>query len=251
MGGIGDITLMQYVLVAVVALFAGVLGGIAGYGSGVLVLAVLGLMIDAQVAVPVVSAAALLSNAARLWVFWKECDVRKALIIMVFAMPTTAIGAWWFSNLPGSGAAMLIGAVLVLLVPLRRFLAYLEWRLDDKKLAVAAVGYGILNGSVSGTGVMLLSMLMWAGLGGTAVIATDALVTLVLVTVKSATFYSNGLLPVSSILLAVLIGLMGTPGSLIAKWLSQRISLRQHTAILDGVVILAGLAMVRRGMLGG
>lgn len=249
MGGIGDITLLQYVLVAAVALFAGVLGGIAGYGSGVLVLAVLGLMIDAQIAVPVISAAALLSNLSRLWVFWKECDVRKALIIMSCAMPTTAIGAWWFASLSGKSALILIGAVLVLLVPVRRYLAHLEWRLDDPKLAVAAVGYGLLNGSVSGTGVMLLSLLMWAGLAGSAVIATDAMVTVVLVAVKSITFYSNGLLPLSSMLLALLIGLMGTPGSFIAKWLSTRISLRQHTAILDGVVILAGLLMVRRGLL--
>lgn len=249
MGGIGDITLIQYVLVATVALFAGVLGGIAGYGSGVLVLAVLGLMIDVQVAVPVISAAALLSNASRVWVFWKECDIRKALIIMTCAMPTTALGAWWFASLSGSSALVLIGTVLVLLVPVRRYLAHLEWRLDDPKLAVAAVGYGLLNGSVSGTGVMLLSLLMWAGLTGTAVIGTDALVTIVLVTVKSLTFYSNGLLPLSSILLAVLIGMMGMPGSLIARWLSSHLSLKQHTAILDGVVILAGLAMVRRGLL--
>ena len=245
---IGDVTLLQYVLVAVSALFAGVLGGIAGYGSGVLVLMVLVPIVGAHVAVPVVSAAAILSNASRLWVFWKECDVKKALVILAFAVPTTTIGAWWFTRLTGKDAMILIGSVLVAMVPLRYYVTRLKWQLDNKQLAVAAAGYGILTGTASGAGVMLISMLMWAGLTGTAVIATDAMVTLVLVMIKSLTFHTFGSLPVSSMLLALLIGLSGTPGAFIAKWLAGHLSLKQHTAILDGVVILAGSLMIWRGL---
>lgn len=246
--GLGDITLTQYALVALSSVGAGVLGGIAGYGSGLLMIAVLVPLVGANVAIPVVSAAALLTNGTRLWAFRHELDPAKALIIMCCAVPTTAIGAWGFTQLSGKGALLLIGILLIVLVPLRRWLQRLEFVLSHRQLGTVAVGYGLITGAGSGAGVMLLSMLMWAGLAGSAVIATDAAVTFVLVLVKSITFHTFGSLPPSSIALALLIGVAGTPGAFFARWLSKRISLKQHTAILDAAVVLAGCVMIYGGL---
>lgn len=245
---LGDITVFQYLIVAAVAFFAGILGGVAGYGSGALTLMVLVPILGPQTAVPVVSFAGLLTNTARLWVFRKECDLRKTIIISAFALPTTALGAWGFTRLTSDAAMILIGAVLIVLVPLRIWLNRLAWRLDDRRLAVASVGYGLVSGGTSGAGVLLLSMLMWAGVGGAAVIATDAAVTLALISVKTATFHASGILPLSSVLMAVLLGAAGTPGAFVAKRLASRLSLKQHTAILDAVVVFAGLQMIYQGL---
>src|SRR6185436_19880794 len=52
-------------------------------------------------------------------------------------------------------------------------------RIGDTGLGVGAVGYGVVVGGTSGSGVILLSLLMACGLEGAAVIATDAVISIV------------------------------------------------------------------------
>src|SRR5207244_12356677 len=49
-------------------------------------------------------------------------DRRRALIVLVAAVPTCALGAWGYTMLTGKGAALVIGAMLMASVPLRRLM---------------------------------------------------------------------------------------------------------------------------------
>ena len=91
---------------------------------------------------------------------------------------------------------------------------------------------------------MLLSMLMAAGLQGTAVIATDAVISLGIGIAKVATFGLAGVLGPREIAVAVLMGSMAIPGAFVARALVARIPLRVHTVILDAVVIVGGAVMI-------
>lgn len=246
-----DISFAQYALVAVTAVGAGIIGGVAGYGTGLLMPLVLVPIIGAQAVVPVISVSALLTNTSRLVAFWKHFDRRKAPIIAIAALPTTFLGAYGYTRLTGAGAAILIGSVLIALVILRRLLKGLQGRLkSDASLAASGVGYGVVAGGTSGAGVILLSILMWAGLEGAAVVATDAGISLLVGVVKAATFQSFGALPLSSWIIALLIGTSAAPGAFIARRLTERLTLQQHTAILDAVVVLGGLVLVAQGVSG-
>ncbi|MGU7676137.1 hypothetical protein, partial [Klebsiella pneumoniae] len=86
--------------------------------------------------------------------------------------------AWGYTRLTNAGAALVIGSMLILSVPLRRVLRRRQVRIGDAGLAAGSVGYGVLVGGTSGSGVILLSLLMAAGLEGAAVIATDAMISL-------------------------------------------------------------------------
>ena len=76
----------------------------------------------------------------------------------------------------GAGAALVIGSMLILSVPLRRLAKRRDLRISDAGLGAGAVGYGVVVGGTSGSGVILLSLLMAVGLEGAAVIATDAVI---------------------------------------------------------------------------
>ena len=102
----------------------------------------------------------------------------SALIVIAAAVLTTALGAYGYTRLSGKGAALVIGSMLILSVPLRRRCAITDVRIGDASLAAGAVGYGVVVGGTSGSGVILLSLLMAAGLEGAAVIATDAVISL-------------------------------------------------------------------------
>ena len=241
-------TLAQLLLVAITALGAQIVGGLAGYGTGLLMPLVLVPLIGAQAVVPVIGLSAIITNATRVVTFWNGLDLRKALIITVMAIPTTAVGAWAYSLLSGRGAAILIGVMLIVLVPLRRLAAHRRMRLGEAAMAICAAGYGLLVGGTTGSGVMLISILMGAGLSGMQVIATDAAVSFLLGFVKTGVFAYAGALPPPLWLLAAIIGVMATPGTLIAKWLATKFSASVHDAILEAAIVAGALVLLIRNL---
>jgi uncharacterized membrane protein YfcA len=137
-----EISLPQLVLIAGMALVASVVGGVAGYGTGALMPLVLVPMVGAEPVVPILSLSALLTNASRAAAFWSFVDGRRALIVLVAAVPTCVLGAWGYTMLTGKGAALVIGAMLVASVPLRRLMRRRGLALSNRGLAAACFGWG-------------------------------------------------------------------------------------------------------------
>jgi uncharacterized membrane protein YfcA len=245
---LGDLTLAQLALVAVTALGAQIIGGLAGYGTGLLMPLVLVPMIGAQAVVPVIGLSAIITNATRVAAFRDSLDLRKVVIVTLAAVPFAAFSAWGYTLLTGKGAAILIGVMLIVLVPARRFFEHLKMRLSERGLAISSVGYGLVMGGTSGSGVMLLSMLMASGLTGTQVIATDAAISFLLGFVKTGVFAGFGALNLKLVVLSLLIGVMATPGTLTAKWLVRRFSVRFHTLLLEAAILVGGSILIWRAV---
>lgn len=245
-----QISLFHYVLAATAGLATGIIGGVAGYGSGLLLPLVLVPVLGPESVVPVISVVTMFSNSTRAAVFWSHLDKAKTWLVAAVAFPSTILGAWAFTLLTSKEALILIGSMLITLVPLRRWLKSLKRRLGTPGLATASVGYGFVSGGTTGAGVILLSMLMWAGLEAKAVIATDAAISVLLGFAKVGAFQTFGALPASSWLMALVIGIASAPGASIAKRLAGKLTLDQHTGILDAVVILGGLGLIAQSFRG-
>src|SRR5437016_461237 len=175
LAGFADISFVQLVLVAGVALFAAIVGGLAGYGTGALMPLVLVPLIGAEPVVPIIAISAIITNISRATAYLRYVDRRRALIVIAAAALTTALGAYGYTRLTSAGAALVIGSMLMLSVPLRRLAKKRDIRIGDTGLGVSAVGYGVLVGGTSGSGVILLSLLMASGLEGAAVSDTDTM----------------------------------------------------------------------------
>lgn len=248
--GFADISLMQLALVAGAALFASLVGGVAGYGTGALMPLVLVPMVGAEPVVPIIAISALFSNASRVVAFLRYADFRRTLIVLAAAVPTCALGSWGYTKLNNTGAALVIGSMLILSVPLRRFAKRRDWKVGDGGLAASSLGYGIVVGGTAGSGVILLSLLMAAGLEGAAVIATDAAISIVISMVKISVFGLAGVITAQVLAFAVLIGLVALPGAFLARAFVERMPVHVHTAILDVVVICGGLFLIVSAMRG-
>jgi len=242
--GFADISLAQLVLVAAVALCANILGGIAGYGTGALLPLVLVPMVGALPVVPIITISALFTNVSRLLAFRRYADWRRAGIALVAAIPTCVLGAWGYTFLTGKGAAIVIGAMLIVSVPVRRLMKHRGIQFSDAGFAAGAAGYGVLVGGTAGSGVVMLSLLMAAGLQGAAVVATDAVISIVISMVKLSVFGLAGVLTTQIVALAILIGLAAMPGAYIARLLVERMPVHVHTALLDAVVLLGGTFLI-------
>ncbi|WP_024507775.1 sulfite exporter TauE/SafE family protein [Bradyrhizobium sp. ARR65] len=238
------VTFEQYCLVAVISFIAAVLGGVTGYGTGLILPPVLLPIVGPEAVVPIISLSALMTNASRLIAFRDKFDVRNAIMLAACALPTCVAGAFVYTVLSGKVVTIIIGLALIILVPLRRLVNKAEWTLATSGVAVAGSGYGLLVGATSGSGVVLLSILLAAGLRGSAVIATDAGISLFLGLAKTAVFQTAGALPASAWIMAILIGGCATPGAFLAKRLTADLPIHIHTSILDGVVMLGGALLV-------
>lgn len=240
--------LWQLGLVAVTAFFAQVVGGLAGYGTGLLMPLVLVPVIGAEAVVPVISLSALITNPTRIVVFRESLDWHKALVITAFAVPTTMLGAYFYTLLSGRGAALVIGLALIALVPLRRYLKKHKFVLRGPGVGIAGAAYGFVTGGISGAGIMLISMLMAMGLSGPQVIATDALASTLIGIAKTGVFVAAGALPPQLWAVAMLIGVMATPGTLIARWVARRFGAQLQDVMIEAAIVVGGLILVARAV---
>ncbi|QOZ32013.1 TSUP family transporter [Bradyrhizobium sp. CCBAU 53421] len=244
LSGFADISLLQILLVAAVALFASVIGGLAGYGTGALMPLVLVPMVGAEPVVPIIAISSIFTNSSRFVAFVRFADRRKAIIVIAAALLSTALGAYGYTRLTSAGASLVIGSMLILSVPLRRLLRKHSVRIGERGLAAGAVGYGVVVGGTAGSGVILLSLLMAAGLEGAAVVATDAVISLTSAAVKISVFGLTGVITAQVLAFALLIGLVAIPGAFLAKAFVERMPVHIHTAILDAAVITGGAVMI-------
>jgi uncharacterized membrane protein YfcA len=225
-------------------LFASVVGGLAGYGTGALMPLVLVPLIGAEPVVPIIAISAVFTNLSRVTAYRRYADRRRALIVISAAALTTALGAYGYTRLTNAGAAMVIGAMLILSVPLRRLARHRDIRIGDTGLGLGAAGYGLVVGGTSGSGVILLSLLMAVGLEGAAVIATDAVISVATSVIKISVFGLSGVVTAQVLAFALLIGAVALPGAFFAKAFVERMPVHIHTAILDAAVIAGGVVMI-------
>src|SRR5256885_4558979 len=137
------------------AIFASIIGGVAGYGTGALMPLVLVPIVGAEPVVPIIAISALFTNTSRATAFRHLIDWRRAAIIVVAALISTALGAWGYTMLTGRGAMLVIGSMLTLSVPLRRLSRKRGLTLSEGGLAISSVLWGFIVGGTSGAGIIL------------------------------------------------------------------------------------------------
>jgi uncharacterized membrane protein YfcA len=239
-----DVTSYQLLLVAAVALFASVLGGVAGYGTGALMPLILVPMVGAEAVVPIIALAGMLTNTGRMIAFLRFVEWHRAAVVLIGAIPPCLVTAYGYTLLTGKGAQLVIGGMLMLTVPLRYGLRRRAIVLSDRGLLLGSVGYGAMVGGPVGAGVILLSLLMATGLEGAAVIATDAMLSIAIGASRLLVFGFAGVITPRVIAFAALIGVVAFPGAFLAKAFVRRLPIHMHTAILDAVVLFGGAVMV-------
>ena len=196
--------------------------------------------------VPVMAVGMIFANGSRVAAFWGDIHWPYARRILLVGLPACVAGAYAYTLLEARWVALLLGTFFVLSVPVRRLLARAGWRLDARGVTVAGAGFGFINGSMTGVGLLLISMLMAAGLQGAALIATDAIVSVIMGAAKIVLFGSVARLDVDLALAGVLIGLCTMPGAFIARRLLALVPLQVHTAFMDVIVMAGGASFLWR-----
>jgi uncharacterized membrane protein YfcA len=179
-------------------------------------------------------------------VFRRDLNWRVAVWVLTTALPGAFAGAWVYAQLSADAIATALGVFLVIAVPLRRLLLRLRFRLGPPGLSAVGLGFGVVSGGMSGSGLILAACLLAAGIEGAALIATDATVSLAINVLKTAVFGRFALLNVELVAIGILIGFCAFPGAFVARHLLRRLSLRAHTWIMEGLIVAGGLSFLWR-----
>ena len=247
LAGLDPLTLLGVLSAA----FAGsILGGLAGYGTMLVLPALLAPLVGATQVVPILAIAAILMNASRLFVFWHEISWPMARRVLLGVLAGTALGAVFFSGLSARWASVFIGTVMALMLLVRSRVPQLMARASGERVGLWAFGYGCVSGGASGVGVFMIALLSATGLAATPVVATDAVVSLAGNVVKVITFGLAGAVSWRGLLLGLLIGLATVPGAFVARALARRLATRVHETILNVLVVLGSAYLITQGLLG-
>lgn len=230
--------------VAALAVAAAVVGGVGGFGTGVILSAALTPLIGIKAVVPVLAVAGVIINAGRFWFYRGHVDRRALGILVAGALPFLVLGTWIYSLLDARAVGTILGIAVISTVPVRRYLAHRRVVLNSAGLAAGAGIFGLASGVATGTGMIQISVLLGAGLAGPAVLATDALATIALDLCKAALFQRFAVLDETAFLTGVVIGVASIPGSAAAAWLVSRIHARLHVLFMEALIVFGGAFML-------
>jgi uncharacterized membrane protein YfcA len=243
---LADVGAAQFALVGAIAFAASILGGLAGYGTGLVLPVFLAPVVGVANLIPVMAVGMAINNASRVVAFWRDISWPHVRRVLLLGLPACVAGAWGYTLLAERWVALAIGAFLIASVPLRRLLQRAGFRLGGRGVAATGAGFGFINGGMTGAGVLLIAILMAAGVQGAALIASDAIVSVIMGAAKIALFGSVARLDAQLVLAGLLIGACTAPGAFVARWLLERIPARVHTAVMEAVVLVGGAGFVWR-----
>jgi uncharacterized protein len=235
---------VDYALVLVLGLVAGTVGGVVGFGTSIMLMPALVLVFGPRHAVPIMAIASIMANASRVAAWWREVDWRATAAYSVGGIPASIAGVHTLLALPAGVVEAVLGAFFVALIPLRRWMARHEWRLNLWQLAFAGAGVGFLTGIVASTGPLNAPFFLMHGLVKGSFLGTEAAGSLAVFIAKAITFRSLGALPLEIITQGLIVGSSLVAGAFIAKHYVRQIDADRYRLLMDGLLLIAGVVML-------
>lgn len=245
-----ELTLNLLAIVIAVAFLSAIIGGMGGFGTGIMLTATLTPILGIKAVVPVLAFAGIIINCGRFWFYRHDFNLRVVKLVVPPALLCLFGATFLYDKLDPAPLAVVIGIVVLLALPARRYLQSRNLHLGNTGLLAGGGLFGFLNGIASGMGVVLVSLLLGAGLTGTAVMATDAVITIVVDVSRAALFSRFNLLTSSGLVLGTIIGIASLPGSWVASKLVQRMGHKMHIAIIEVLIAIGGASIFIHGLRG-
>ncbi len=234
----------QLVLACGVALGASVLAGLSGFGTGLVLPLFLVPLVGVANVIPVMAVAMLFNNGSRIVAFRREIQWLHVRRILAIGLPACAAGAYAYTLLSADWIAIFLGSFLLLSVVLRRLMGRARLRYSPRAEIGGGAFFGFVDGGMTGTGVILISILMSVGVQGAALVATDALISVAMGIAKIALFGKLAALNAQLALVGLLVGACTVPGAFVARSLLKHIPVSVHAWFMEVIVVIGAFVLL-------
>jgi len=230
--------------VGMVAFVAAVVGGLGGFGTTVILSAVLTPIIGVKAVLPVLTVAGVVINAGRMFFNRDAIDWKMCRTVLLASLPAMLVGVYVFAVMPPRPLQIVLALFIAAVIPLRRWAGRRNLRLERRGVLIGGGFFGFLSGIVSGTGVFLISLLLSTGMPGPAIIATDAIISMINDSFRLAVFGGYSLIDRSTFVTGLIIGAITIPGSYFAKWLATRLAAHLHIAVIEALLLISSVYLI-------
>jgi uncharacterized membrane protein YfcA len=223
------------------ALVGSLVGGVAGFGAGVLLLPVIAWTLGVRATAPVLTVTMLLGNLARIW--WSRHEIDAAVVrrFLLGAVPATAVGALLYTGATATGLRWVLGIFLVAAVPLRRLLLGRHFRVRLAHFPAIGAVFGALSAVVVTVGPVVTPFYLAYGLRRGRYIATESVCALAMHVTRGAVFARYAMLTADTVTVGVVLGVAMFAGTWVARGLLDRMSERVFLAVIEGLLVAMGL----------
>ena len=230
-----------WLALALGAVVASTIGGVVGFGAGIIMLPLIAWTLGARASVPVLTVAMLFGNAGRVWFSREEVQPRVVAYFLIGAVPATIAGATLYTHLEVEWISRILGTFMLLSVPLRRWLSRRGVWVRLRHFPLIGAGFGFLSALVSSVGPVMSPFFLGYGLRRGAYIGTDALCTVGMYVVRIIVFGRFALLTPPTLTAGILIGVVMVSGAWMGRHLLDRISERVFLLLIEAILVVCGL----------
>jgi hypothetical protein len=239
--------LLQVALLTVAALAASTLAAVAGFGGAAILLPVLVALFGPRDAIPILTIAQLVGNGSRVVINRDAVDRRIVGWFALGGIPAALVGGFLFAAAPLDALTRLIGAFLLASVAWRHIRPRPSGALGPRTFAVIGAFFAFASALVGSIGPLMAPFFLAAGLVKTAYIGTEAAATVVMHVAKLVAYGTAALLTAATVGIGLVMAPAMIVGSLIGKRIVDRLPERVFVAIIEVVLVLAGLAFLIGG----
>jgi uncharacterized membrane protein YfcA len=226
------------------ALLGSTIGGVAGFGAGILLLPVAAWTLGIRAAVPVLTVTMLLGNLARIW--WSRHDLHGGITLRFIAgaVPATAIGVMILAGASSDWLGRAIGAFLLAAVPLRRVLTSGRLHVRAAHFPLIGGAVGLLSALVVTTGPVVTPFFQAYGLRRGAFIATEAMCAGAMHVTRGLVFARYRMISGEILIIGLVLGATMFAGAWIGRRMLDRMSDRAFLAVIEVLLVGMGLQML-------
>ena len=236
--------LLQALVLGTLGLGAGVLGGVIGFGTTIILMPALVYFYGPIQAIPVIALVATVANLSRIFLWWSVINWKVCFVYSVTAIPAVILGVNTLVTLNDRLVEITLGLFLIFLIPIRRWMRKQNFYLKLWQMSLVGAVIGYLTGIVATTGAINTPFFLAFGLSKGAYLGTEAASTLSILFTKGITFHQLGFLNTTAMIQGLLIGSCVLVGSIFSKKIVLALPEKQFLLLMELVMLLSGLSIL-------
>jgi len=230
-----------WLILGAAAIVGSTVGGVAGFGTGVIMIPAIDWIVGVKATVPVLTVCMLIGNSARVWFSRREIEWRVVAAFLLGAVPMTMIGATLYTRIESAWLSRILGAFMILAVPLRRWLQHSGITVRLRHFPLVGAGFGFLSAIVGAVGPIMTPFFLSHGLRKGRYLATDALCTVGAYITRGIMFRRADLLTGPLLLTGLYIGVIMIGGAWLGRHLIDRMNEKTFLRIVEALLLVFGL----------
>ena len=236
--------LLQALVLGLLGLGAGVLGGVIGFGTTIILMPALVYFYGPIQAIPVIALVATVANLSRIFLWWSSINWSVCFVYSITAIPAVILGVNTLVSLNDQLVEITLGLFLILLIPIRRWMRKKNFYLKLWQMSLVGGAIGYLTGIVATTGAINTPFFLAFGLTKGAFLGTEAASTLSILFTKGITFHQLGFLNNTAIIQGLLIGSCVLIGSIFSKRIVLALPEKKFLLLMELVMLVSGVSIL-------